>query len=154
MTPKRLKFGKRLESGKCLGFGLLAALALALPAQAAPLPRYGAFVFSSLCTQEESTDAAGYRLILVRLPYENDVTFEWSEGPLVGAAADHVTIDDKTGRLRFHVAKDGDPGTEQTVSGILTADAFVKDGNGPLTRLARVTDFSRDAPYCTPGLVP
>jgi|SRR6185437_7205543 len=87
----------------------LILLFLSAPALAAPLPRYGAFVFSNVCHEVKSGDDAGARLIVVRLHHEDDVQYTWSEGALMAGTVDHVQIDDKTGRISFHVAPEAAP---------------------------------------------
>ena len=81
---------------------LLALLLVISPTAAKPLPRYGLFVFSSLCWERESGDADGARLILVRLPGSDSGRFSYTgEGPLDEAAIEDLHIDGKSGRITF-----------------------------------------------------
>jgi hypothetical protein len=89
---------------KSLGFVLTAALMTALSANAAPLPRYGIFMFSSACWEEESGDAAGNRALLIRDGDGDRLFWEWSEGPMEGPAqATALSIDAKSGAIVFDV---------------------------------------------------
>jgi hypothetical protein len=53
-------------------------MALCIPAYASPLPRYGTFVFSGLCTEPKTGRMIGSRLTLVRLDHGDKVYYEWS----------------------------------------------------------------------------
>jgi hypothetical protein len=77
-------------------------VAFALPAQATPLPRYGIFVYSDVCWEKESGDAAGNRLMIIRDGDGDRLFWEWSEGPLEGPVpATAVRL--KSGRIAFDV---------------------------------------------------
>jgi hypothetical protein len=123
------------------------ALALAVPAKAAPLPRYGVFVYRNFCTEAESGDAGGIGLTVIR-SYEGDAAlFEYSEGAIAWPllAAPPLTID-KAGRLKARF------GTYD-VEADLTAEAAVvtvdHDASvAPRTRLPRVTDLGGKIPAC------
>jgi hypothetical protein len=72
---------------------MLATLALAAPAVAAPLAAHGVFVFSSLCFNPESGDPVGYRLKLTRGPKGDSALFEYGNGPLEGPLkVQHLSI--------------------------------------------------------------
>ncbi len=90
--------------------GIYGAIALALlssagsPALATQLPPEGVFVYSSLCIERESGDAAGYRIVLFHSPGHDELSFEWSEGPLYGPTlAGNVKLDPATSKLTFTV---------------------------------------------------
>jgi hypothetical protein len=76
-------------------------------AMAKPPERYGVMVYSSVCWEKESGDAAGYRITVRRLADGDDVIFEWSEGPLESALGE-AKIDAKTSALTFSVAADAE----------------------------------------------
>ncbi len=63
---------------RSLILGMLATF-LGASVQAAPLPRYGSFVFSSLCSHPRSGAMIGSRLTVVRLDHDDVVYYEWSE---------------------------------------------------------------------------
>ena len=62
------------------GIGLVVTALLAASATATPLPRYGMFVFSSLCIHPDSGDILGERLTLLRLNGDDAAYFEWGQG--------------------------------------------------------------------------
>jgi hypothetical protein len=63
-------------------------LDLCTSAHAGPLPRYGLFVYSSLCWEKESGDADGARLILVRVPGSDSARISYTgEGGMDEAPA-------------------------------------------------------------------
>ena len=67
-----------------LALAALLALAPAI-ASAKALPRYGTFVYSSLCWEKESGDASGVRFALTRGPKGPALVYEYGNGPLEGA---------------------------------------------------------------------
>jgi hypothetical protein len=75
------------------GFGLVILAALTVPATAAPLPRYGTFVYSSLCIHSESGDLLGARLTLERRTDGDKARFELGEGVLETALVQKVKIE-------------------------------------------------------------
>ena len=111
----------------------LAAASLSLPAQASPLPRYGLFVYSSLCWEKESGDADGGRLILVRVPGSDSARISYTgEGGLDEAAAEDVEIG-KDGRISLRYlsqydAASGRSNAYVTVTGNVSAEAFEQIG--------------------------
>jgi hypothetical protein len=83
-------------------------------AEAKPLPRYGMFVYSNLCWEKESGDAAGNRIMLIRDGDGDRLFFEWSDGPLEGPVqATRLTISAKADQIAFSV----DIGAQDTVDG-------------------------------------
>jgi hypothetical protein len=133
-----------------LGF-LIAAFST--PAGAAPLPRYGLFVYSSLCWEKESGDADGERLILVRVPGSDSAEVNYTgEGGLDGAPAEDVRID-KDGRISLRYLSQYDPASGRsnvyvTVTGIVSAEAFVQTGrDGNPVRTPRVR-ADHETPVC------
>src|SRR5262245_13789003 len=66
------------------------------------LPRYGVFVYSSLCIEPYSGDEAGYRVSLLRYANSDKLVFEYTEGALTESQfADNITMDSM--RLTFEV---------------------------------------------------
>ena len=126
----------------------------AAAAPAKPLPRYGVFVYSNLCTEKESGDAAGSRLTLLRYGDGDHVLFEWSEGPRVEAAGYKVKFDASTGELTFEVDIPGappEPQYSQSYTGKVSQDAIaLRSNSGPerTYRLPRLYDFSRKTGIC------
>ena len=102
------------------------------PAYAAKLPRNGVFVFSSLCNEHESGDAAGYRIKLTRSAKGDSLYFEWSEGLLYGPAlASNFVIDPKTSKITFTIpahAPPNDLGEAESYSGQISTTAVILDG--------------------------
>jgi hypothetical protein len=144
-----------------LGFGLVLALALAVPAEATPLPRYGAFVFSGLCTDLHTGRMIGSRLTLVRQDRSDFVYYEWSDlftpgdsrkafgtnvvVGLQGAAAidSHITTDG-------HISSDLSPDHKdaRVVSGELSAEGFTLSGFEARIWLPRQRDLGAKIPVC------
>ena len=74
-----------------LALAALLALAPAI-ASAKALPRYGIFVYSSLCWEKESGDADGVRFALTRSRKGASLLYEYGNGPLSGAHITSLTI--------------------------------------------------------------
>ena len=74
-----------------LALAALLALAPAI-ASAKALPRYGTFVYSSLCWEKESGDAGGVRFALTRSRKGASLLYEYGNGPLEGAHITSLTI--------------------------------------------------------------
>lgn len=72
---------------------IIASAACPMTALASPLPRYGAFIFSSLCLERESGDISGFRLVLDRKPSGDKLAFEYGNGPLESADIVKLQID-------------------------------------------------------------
>lgn len=137
------------------------ALALVLlagwmvPAAAAPLPRYGLFVFSTLCWEAESGDAAGQRLILLRLPGSESARISYTlDGPLDEIPVDGLKIVDKSGDISFRYRSPYDPVADRsdvdvTVQGRVTAEGFFQVGvDGRSHRLPRLLPPQKAIPVC------
>jgi hypothetical protein len=125
----------------------------ALPAQATPLPRYGLFLFSSLCSEHESGDVDGGRLILVRVPGSDSARIGYTgEGGLDEAPAEDVRIG-KDGRISLRYLSQYDPVSGRsnvyvTVTGTVSAEAFEQMGkDGRPFRTPRVGP-SQPIPVC------
>jgi hypothetical protein len=130
--------------------GLIVATALALTgaAYAKPLPRYGAFVFSSLCMESESGDPAGYRVAIIRLADGDSGAFEWSEGGLERAPIDRLTID-KAGHIALRYMDDAvQPPEPKDLGGAISDEALDFDIAGKPVHLPRLRDFSQAPPAC------
>jgi hypothetical protein len=77
------------------------ALASAHPAQ------HGS-IYSNLCTEAESGDVAGYRIVIDRSASPPSVSFDWGEGGLMGPAmVSDVSYDPRSGAMRFNADANG-----------------------------------------------
>ena len=86
---------------------------------ATPLPARGVFVYSNLCTEPESGDTAGHRIVLVQLDGDMIVNYEWGgEGPLEGATAVTSRLDHRSGALQFEIRTDD--GKTQAIRGTIS----------------------------------
>lgn len=141
-------------------FAMLTAVAVAagaINAPAAPLPRYGVFVFGSTCTNPESDDTGGNRLSLIRTGDGDHVLYQWSEGPEVAAEGLNVVIDSAGSHISFSVLLPGAPAEAQytqTFTGQISTEAVTlsggySPGGRPFT-LPRVTDLAAPKPICQP----
>jgi hypothetical protein len=76
------------------GWELPLVLATLAPStgHAKPLPRYGTFVYSSLCWEKESGDAGGVRFALTRSRKGAALLYEYGNGPLSGARITKLKI--------------------------------------------------------------
>jgi hypothetical protein len=75
---------------------------------AEPLVRYGVFVYSNLCTEDQSGDMAGNRITIHRFLEGDGVLYEYSNGGLSGPVlADEVKIDKSNKMVTFRVAMPG-----------------------------------------------
>ncbi len=81
----------------------LCLLALVSKVWGAPLPRYGTFVYSSLCGDPVG-DIGGYSLTLRRTPKGDELDYTYGAGPLFGSSvrdlkvrSDHLTARVLTG---------------------------------------------------------
>ena len=73
-----------------------------VPGHAAPLPRYGVFLYSNECRERESDDAAGNFMKLTRTPTGDAVEYGWGgEGPMESVSATDVHI--VSGKISFTV---------------------------------------------------
>jgi hypothetical protein len=93
-------------------FFLSAVLALSLisggakVASARPVPHR--VTYSSLCTEAESGDAAGYQIMMDETASPPSVSFDWSEGGLMEPVkASDVSYDRQSGALRFNADANG-----------------------------------------------
>jgi hypothetical protein len=135
-------------------FGLV--LAVPLAAQASPLPRYGTFVYSSLCLDRGNTgDLNGDRLIIVRLPLHDLGYLEWSDGSLSSAPLRDLKIDDKNGRISFRYLRDFDDLTGKSnvlksISSTVSAEsAGLITWDGKPFRIMRAQNPGQDLPNCS-----
>ena len=133
-----------------LAFGLLSALATAAQ------PRYGVFVYSSLCVQAGSGDLGGERISVHRFAEGDALIYESTAGglgwPLV---AGELNIDPHMRAIYFTVqAPEEEP---RAVSGKFARDGLSVTldggycGDASIARvLPRVTDFGRKLKACAP----
>ena len=107
MTLKSLK----------LGMATMAALLTSAiaPLHATPLPSEGVFVYSSLCRERQSGDAAGCRIVHFHSPDRDQLSLEWSEGPLFGPTlAGDVKFDPQTSKVTFTIPQASAPPGDMT----------------------------------------
>jgi hypothetical protein len=147
------------------GLLLFAIAALAVStgvSEAAKLPRYGIFVYSSVCTEGQGGGATGNHVVLIREGNGDVLYWYWPEGPMEKPAQAHpLAIDDKTGAIRFSVdqASEGDekgavqrsnnPAMALTYQGTISEDAItLNPGDGKSEVIPRVTDFSKKTAPC------
>ncbi len=95
-----------------------AALAFPMAVWAKPVPPRGVFVYSNVCWEHESGDAAGYRITVRRFEDESDVIFDHSEGVMEALVSTDSTINDKTGAFKFLVR------TDSTRHGVVETSTF------------------------------
>ncbi|WP_027173365.1 hypothetical protein [Methylobacterium sp. 10] len=115
---------------------VLAAPAVARSVPAKPVWATGTFVYADLCTDTESGERAGRRIVLKRSPTGDVLSYET---PSRSARAEAVTVEDATRELSFRVG--GEEGGF-AFRGTLATDALVgtvedEAGTRPL-RLRRI----------------
>ncbi len=116
---------------------------------AKPLPRYGHFVYSSLCWGKDSGDASGVRFMLTRSHKGASLVYEYGAGPLEGAritslklVGDRIDAEAST--------NDGD----LTISAILEPrrakllGPFDGKHPGEPRTLKRIKNFKQNIPQC------
>jgi hypothetical protein len=138
------------------GMTTMAALLMSAiaPLHATPLPGEGVFVYSSLCRERESGDAAGYRIVLFHSPGRDNLSLEWSEGPLYGPTlAGNVKFDSQTSKLTFTIPQagvpPGDPAQDFYEAEISSESITLTDVNTVNRRahlIPRVQGFGRMGP--------
>jgi hypothetical protein len=146
---------------------------ISIPAQASPLPRYGTFVFSGLCTEPQTGRMIGSRLTVTRLNHGDKAYYEWSDlfepgknlNPYPGAkpqspasfgrtivpglkGADAVTV-----RIEpsGHIVANFDPRDRQsprTVAGDLSENGFSLSGYEASLWLPRQQERGGKIPVC------
>ncbi|HEX5278527.1 MAG TPA: hypothetical protein VFW28_00480 [Micropepsaceae bacterium] len=141
-------------------FAVLMAIALgagASSARAAPLSRYGVFVFGTTCTNPESDDTGGSRLTVMRTGDGDYALYQWSEGPEVAAEGLDVLIDSSGSHISFSVLLPGAPAETrytQSFTGLISTEAVTLSGGyspvGKPFTLPRVTDLAAPKPICQP----
>jgi hypothetical protein len=134
---------------------LTAALAGGVPASAKPPPRYGFLVYSDLCWEKESGDAAGHRITVRRTGDSDDLIFEYGEDGPLDAKLTSGKIDLKSGRIAFTVTMEGEregQTEEAPFVGVITDEQIsgVWTWLGEKRRmvLPRVRDVSRKIREC------
>ncbi len=134
-----------------LMIGTLTACGLATPLAAAPFPRAGVFVYSSLCEGPE--DAGGAEIVLRRGPTSNMAIFTRTEGPIMApllAFGPDVKVDDRTGHItmRFVDPEFGSAGT-YLLEGTVTAQQMNLSSSivGSI-KLPRITAFELKLSAC------
>jgi hypothetical protein len=118
----------------CMAAILAILCSARVSALAAPLPRYGVFVYSSLCREKDSGDAGGFRIRLLRTAKADSLYFEWSEGGLYGPMlAIKLAIGSKTSKIEFTIPADTPPSKlpqSETYSGTISNEAVVLEQSG------------------------
>ena len=67
-------------------------------------------IFSSLCTEAESGDTAGYQIVVDRSASPPSISFDWSEGGLMEPViASKASYDRRSGAVRFRADANGRP---------------------------------------------
>jgi hypothetical protein len=75
-------------------------------ATAQPLSRVA--IYSSLCSEAQSGDTAGYQIEIDQSDSPPSVSFDWGEGGLMGPArASDVSFDRRSGAVRFDADANG-----------------------------------------------
>lgn len=140
---------QRLVSGFLIG-------SLSLAAQATSLPRYGTFVYSSLCLDRDNTgDLNGDRLIIIRLPLHDLGYLEWSDGSLSSVPLQDLKIDDKNGKISFRYVRDHDDLTGKSnvlksVSSTITAESVgLISWDGKPFQIMRSRSLGQALPNCS-----
>jgi hypothetical protein len=131
----------------------LAALFVLAPAAASAkaLPRYGTFVYSSLCWQKESGDASGVRFALTRDRKGASLAYEYGNGPLEGARIKSLKVADD--RIEAEAStSDGELGVA-AVLGSRSAKVSIlfdyqKNGPPDVRVLKRIKRFKQKIPNC------
>ncbi|MEI9889552.1 MAG: hypothetical protein WDN45_01975 [Caulobacteraceae bacterium] len=132
---------------------MLAALLALVPAAASakPLPRFGTFVYSSLCWEKESGDASGVRFALTRGPKGATLVYEYGAGPLQGAqikslklSGDRMEAEASTSDGDLGVA--ADLGARRAKVSILFD--YRKDGPPDVRTLKRIKRFKQKIQTC------
>jgi hypothetical protein len=132
---------------RSLVLGMLAVM-FTTSAHATPLPRYGLFVFSSLCTDYMISDLNGDRLVLVRLPFHDFGYMEGGDGGFVSAPLQNLKIDDRNGGISFRY-RDEDSDKIKTVASTVTAENVgLISSDGKPFRLPRLWKADGETPVC------
>ena len=123
---------------------------------AKPVMHYGVFVYSNLCIEDQSGDAAGTRITLHHFVEGESVVYEYSDGALsLPVLAEEVKIDDRLKLLTFRISKSGQ--SPEFIVGELSSNGDVMTLKGDWCRkrnarisLRLVSDFSRPMKRCAP----
>jgi hypothetical protein len=125
----------------------LAAGGLVNPLSAAPLPRFGIFVYSSLCTGAE--DPGGAEIVLERSATGNVAIYtRTDEGPISApllAFGPNVKIDDRSGHITMRFI---DPDLGST--GVFVLEGTVTDRAMEVSGITipRLLEFPTKLPTC------
>jgi hypothetical protein len=142
-------------ASRAIGVAMTMSSVLAANSGAVEPTKLGVFVYSNLCWSQQSGDAAGLRITIVRYadPSRDHVLFEWSEGPLYERTGYKVRIDPAMSRISFEVDQDATMTMPdwQTYTGEFSADALtLRSSSNPARtyRLPRVQNFSQEDRRC------
>jgi hypothetical protein len=137
---------------------LIILMAAGLSATAKELPRYGVFVFSDECVQNnQSGDVGGDRITLLRFPAGDMAIYQYGAGPSEGPIlAEKVVIDPAKSSVRIEIqdewgenATAGQPGLD-VIEGDVSAEAMQVTLQGSKTRrrLPRISGLPKPIPTC------
>jgi hypothetical protein len=136
----------RIAAGAILLLALMPVVA-----SARPLPRYGTFVYSSLCWEKESGDASGVRFALTRGRKGDSLLYEYGNGPLEGARIRRLKVSGD----RFEAeasTSDGDLGLAAALEArraqVSILFDYQKDGRPDVRMLKRIKRFKQKIPAC------
>ncbi len=119
---------------------------------AAPLPRYGVFVFSSLCEHADGGDISGSRMVLVRSRGWDQMLFDYGSGGLMGATVDRLSIDGDQLEAELSPGEGGKAHLRATLSAERAVIHFKFDDatseEGSAWPLTRITDLGRPLETC------
>ena len=124
-------------------------------ASAKELPRYGEFVFSDECVQDnQSGDVQGDRFTLRRLRSGDIVIYQYGAGPFEGPiTAEMVTINKKNSSIRIVVKDEWGVGATENQAGVDTIEGTISADKLVVTRRNGDTNV-RILPRVPPGPVP
>jgi hypothetical protein len=121
-----------------------------LSAGATPLPRYGLFVYSSLCRDRMTDDLNGDRLVLVRLPFHDFGYMEGGDGGFTSADMQMLKI--QNGMISFHYQDENETDklkAVKTIRSSITAESVgLVSWEGKPFRLARLWKVDGKIPLC------
>ena len=128
------------------------------PVGAGELPRYGVFVFSDECVQDnQSGDVRGDRITLLRFPAGDMAIYQYGAGPFEGPIlADSVTIDEKRSTISILLKDEFGAGAtvgvlgEDKIEGTVSNDEMIVtlEGDWQKRKLPRIPGLPKQVPTC------
>jgi hypothetical protein len=132
-----------------LGFGLVTMAALVVPAAGTPLPRYGTFVYSSLCRDRMTSDLNGDRLVLVRLPFHEFGYMEGGDGGFFSTPLEDLKIEKGFISFRYKDQETNNSKIMKSVNSSISAeDVGLISYSGKPFRLPQLFKFTDRLPVC------